>query len=111
MTGNASARQGSMTISSPSLNERMCSWQVVVTSGPCAWPLIISPHMPQMPSRQSESKATGSSPLAMSCSLSTSSISRNDMSAEMSVDLVGVHRAGGVGVRLAPDLEGQVLHL
>ena len=71
-----------MTISSPSLKERMCSWQVVVTSGPCAWPLIIRPHMPQMPSRQSESKATGSSPLAMRSSLSTSSISRNDMSSE-----------------------------
>ena len=84
MTGNASARHGSMVIVSPSVNERMCSWQVVVTSGPCASPLIIRPHMPQMPSRQSESNAIGSSPLALSCSLSTSSISRNDMSGEMS---------------------------
>ena len=73
-----------MTISSPSLNDRMCSWQVVVTSGPCAWPLIIRPHMPQMPSRQSESNATGSSPLAWSSSLRTSSISRNDMSSDTS---------------------------
>jgi hypothetical protein len=48
--------------------------------GPCASPLIISEHMPQMPSRQSWSNAIGSSPLAISCSLSTSSISRNDMS-------------------------------
>ena len=84
MTGNASARHGSMVIVSPSVNERMWSWQVVVTSGPCASPLIISPQVPQMPSRQSESNATGSSPLSCSCSLRTSSISRNDMSSETS---------------------------
>ena len=41
-------------------------------------------HIPQMPSRQSESKATGSSPFAVSSSLSTSSISRNDMSFDTS---------------------------
>jgi hypothetical protein len=63
---------------------RMCSWQVVVFSGPCASPEIIRPHMPQMPSRQSLSKATGSSPLALSRSLRTSSISRKLMSSEMS---------------------------
>ena len=34
MTGKASARQGSIVIVSPSVNERMCSWHVVVTSGP-----------------------------------------------------------------------------
>ena len=73
-----------MVIVSPSLKERMCSWQVVVTSGPCASPLIIRPHMPQMPSRQSESNAIGSSPSALSRSLRTSSISRNDMSSEIS---------------------------
>ena len=83
-TGNGSARQGSIVMVSPSVNERMCSWQVVVTSGPWASPLIIRPHIPQMPSRQSESKAIGSSPSAFSRSLSTSSISRNDMSSEMS---------------------------
>ena len=44
-------------------------------------------HMPQMPSRQSWSKATGSSPSRISCSLSTSSISRNDMSGETSETL------------------------
>ena len=85
MTGNASARHGSMVISSPSEKLRMCSWHVVVTSGPWALPEIIRPHMPQMPSRQSESNAIGSSPRALSCSLRTSSISRNDMSSEMSV--------------------------
>ncbi len=65
-TGNGSAaRQGSMVISSPSLKWRMCSWQVVVRSlGPWARPLITRPHMPQMPSRQSWSKAIGSSPFA-----------------------------------------------
>ena len=39
---------------------------------------------PQMPSRQSLSNATGSSPLNVSRSLSVSSISRNDMSGETS---------------------------
>ena len=73
-----------MVIVSPSWNERMCSWQVVVTWGPWASPLIIRPHMPQMPSRQSESKAIGSSSSPLSRSLSTSSISRKDMSSEMS---------------------------
>ena len=77
-------RQGSIVMVSPSSNERMCSWQVVVTSGPCGSPLIIRPHMPQMPSRQSESNATGSSPFSLSSSLRTSSISRNDMSCEAS---------------------------
>ncbi len=37
MIGNAVARHGSTTISSPSLNLRMCSWHVAVPSGgPCA---------------------------------------------------------------------------
>jgi hypothetical protein len=62
----------------------MWSWQVAVPrSGPWAWPLIIIPHDPQMPSRQSCSKAMGSSPLAMSRSLTMSSISRKDMSGLM----------------------------
>ena len=61
----------------------MCSWQVVVRSGPCASPLMTSEQAPQMPSRQSWSKATGSSPRRMSSSLSVSSISRKDMSGEM----------------------------
>src|SRR5712672_1098113 len=43
-------------------------------------PLMTSEHMPQMPSRQSESKAIGSWPRAMSPSLTTSSISSNDIS-------------------------------
>ena len=74
-----------MTISSPSANFRMCSWQVAVPFwGPWAWPLIISPHVPQMPSRQSWSKAIGSLPSAMSRSLTMSSISRNDISSLMS---------------------------
>ena len=60
----------------------MCSWQVVVRSGPWASPLMTTPHVPQMPSRQSESNATGSSPLAVSSSLSRSSISRNELSSE-----------------------------
>ena len=54
MTGKAAALQGSMVMVSPSLKWRMCNWQTVVPpSGPCAMPLIMKPHMPQMPSRQS----------------------------------------------------------
>jgi hypothetical protein len=57
------ARHGSIVIVSPSLKLRMCSWQVVVAlRGPCGRPLITIEHMPQMPSRQSWSKATGSLP-------------------------------------------------
>ena len=43
-------------------------------------PLMTTPQVPQMPSRQSWSKAIGSSPFWMSSSFTTSSISRNDMS-------------------------------
>ena len=90
MTGKARARHGSTQISSPSLKWRMCSWQVAVPpSGPCATPLIIMPHEPQMPSRQSCSKWIGSSPFSISSSLTTSSISRNDASA---TDVVGLVR-------------------
>ena len=83
-TGNAVARHGSTVMVSPSLKDRMCNWQVVVTSGPWALPLIMRPHMPQMPSRQSLSKAMGSSPFSTNCSLSTSSISRKDMCSDTS---------------------------
>ena len=84
-TGKALARQGSMVIVSPSRNRRMCSWHTVPPgSGPWATPLTITPHAPQMPSRQSESNAMGSSPLRISPSLTTSSISRKDMSCETS---------------------------
>src|SRR5690606_13525631 len=56
-TGNAAARQGSMTIVCPSWNDRMCNWQVVMPYlGPCGRPLITNEHMPQIPSRQSWSK-------------------------------------------------------
>ena len=80
-TGNARARQGSIWIVSPSSKLRMCSWQVAVPFiGPCATPLIIRPHDPQIPSRQSWSKAIGSSPRFCSSSLTMSSISRKLMS-------------------------------
>ena len=82
MTGNALARHGSRVKESPSLKNRMWSWQTVVPRrGPWATPLIKKPHDPQMPSRQSWSNATGSSPRPISSSFKTSSISRNDMSA------------------------------
>ena len=48
---------------SPSLNWRMWSWQAVVPSlAPCGMPLMTIEQVPQMPSRQSESNAIGSSP-------------------------------------------------
>ena len=87
----------------------MWSWQVAVPRcGPWAWPLIIIQQEPQMPSRQSWSNAIGSSPSAMSRSLTTSSISRNDMSSLMPGAVVGLEAPGGVGAGLAPDLQGEV---
>jgi len=84
-TGKAVARQGSMVMRSPSLKLRMWSWQAVVARrGPWGAPLITIPQVPQMPSRQSWSKAMGSSPRAISRSLTPSSISRNDMSGDTS---------------------------
>jgi hypothetical protein len=52
--------------------------------GPCETPLMTSEHVPQMPSRQSESKAIGSSSTDTSVSFSMSSISRNEASDGMS---------------------------
>ncbi len=53
-TGKAFARHGSRTTSSPSRKLRMWSWQAVVAlRGPCAAPFTTTPHMPQIPSRQS----------------------------------------------------------
>src|ERR1051326_987709 len=81
ITGKALARQGSIVIVSASWKWRMCNWRVAVPRcPPCGTPLMTSEHMPQMPSRQSESKAIGSSLRAMSSSFTTSSISRKDMS-------------------------------
>ena len=51
--------------------------------GPWAWPLIISPQVPQMPSRQSDSNTMGSSPISMSRSLTMSSISKKEASVLM----------------------------
>src|SRR5688500_11322284 len=84
-TGKAVERQGSSQSSSPSVNSRMWSWQTVVRLRlPCAMPLIMKPQVPQIPSRQSLSKATGGRPSRVSRSLSTSSISRKDMCSETS---------------------------
>src|SRR5215813_12182065 len=59
----------------------MWSWQTVVPlRGPCGMPFTVSEQAPQIPSRQSLSKAIGSSPFSSSSSFSSSSISRNDMS-------------------------------
>ena len=85
----------------------MCSWQVAVPPiGPCATPLIIMPHEPQMPSRQSCSNAIGSSPFSIRRSLTTSSISRNDTSGLMSVGLVRRRSCPSAVARLlAPDVQ------
>ena len=73
------ARHGSTVIVSPSRKLRMCNWQVVTPGiGPWGMPLIVIEHMPQMPSRQSWSKAKVSLPALMSCSLSMSIISRKE---------------------------------
>src|ERR1043166_5253220 len=81
ITGKALARQGSIVIVSASWKWRMCNWHVAVPRWPpCGTPLMTSEHMPQMPSRQSESKAIGSSLRAMSSSFTTSCISRKDIS-------------------------------
>ena len=70
-----------MTSVSPSRKVRMWSWQAVVrVRGPWARPFTTRLQVPQMPSRQSWSNAIGSSPFSVSCSLTTSSISRKDMS-------------------------------
>jgi hypothetical protein len=53
--------------------------------------------MPQMPSRQSLSKASGSSPLAMSCSLRVSSISRKDISGTTPVTVYSTSAPGWEG--------------
>ena len=108
-TGKAVARQGSITISSPSLKLRMWSWQAVVRSfGPWARPLIIMLQVPQMPSRQSWSKAMGSSPLAIRPSFTTSSISRNGHVLGHVLRLVADEAALVFRVLLAPDVQGQV---
>ena len=81
ITGKAFARHGSTTSVSPSVKLRMCSWQAVVrVRGPWGRPLTTMLQVPQMPSRQSWSNAIGSSPFCTSCSFTTSSISRKDMS-------------------------------
>ena len=59
----------------------MWSWQAVVrVRGPWGRPFTTMLQVPQMPSRQSWSNAIGSSPFWVSSSLTTSSISRKDMS-------------------------------
>ena len=81
MIGNAVARHGSTVTVCPSWNLRMWSWQVAVAfSGPCACPLIMIEHVPQMPSRQSWSNVIGTLPPSLRRSLTMSSISRNDAS-------------------------------
>src|SRR5690606_19535375 len=98
MTGNASARKGSTVMVDPSSKWRMRSSHVVdLRRGPCGMPLMVRPHMPQMPSRQSLSKATGSLPSAISCSLSWSSISRNDWLGEMPSTTYSSKRPGAWG--------------
>lgn len=84
-------------------DERMCSWQVAVMAfGPCGTPLIISPQAPQMPSRQSESKAIGSSPCALSRSFSVKHLEERHVLGDVPRS-VSAKGALGRGVRLTPN--------
>ena len=75
------ALNGSMTIVSPSLKLLICNWHDVTwLTGPCGLPLITTPHVPHIPSRQSWSNAIGSCPFSISSLLSLSSISKKDIS-------------------------------
>ena len=76
--------------------------------GPWAWPLIISEHVPQIPSRQSWSNVIGSRPSLMSRSLTRSSISRNDISSLTSGASSTSKRPSSVGTVLSPDPECEV---
>ena len=91
MTGKAVARQGSMSMRVAVLEAAHVELAGggARRAGRAAAPLITTPHVPQIPSRQSWSKAIGSSPFWISPSLTTSSISRNDMSGLTSFGLVG----------------------
>jgi len=81
MMGNGPARNGSTVTVSPSLKLRICTSQVVVAPWiPWATPLITSPQVPQIPSRQSLPNSTASSPFLTRSSLRMSSISRKDIS-------------------------------
>src|SRR5690349_12779435 len=57
-------------------------------------PLMTSEHIPQMPSRQSESNAIGSCPRSRIPSFTTSSISRNDMSSSTPLASYASNRPG-----------------
>ena len=70
---------------------------------------MTSEHVPQIPSRQSESNAIGSSPRAIKPSLTTSSISRNDMSGLTFVRLVSRRTApADRRVLLPPNFEREI---
>ncbi len=111
-TGKARARHGSITISSPSLKLRMCSWQVAVPAiGPWATPLIITPHDPQMPSRQSWSNAIGRFALVDQPLVDdVQHFEERHVGADVA-GLVADQAARGAGTRLAPHVQGQVHHL
>ena len=106
-TGKAVERNGSTVIVAPSSNSRMIDLAGRRPGrGPCGMPSIVSEHEPQIPSRQSLSKAIGRLPSATSRSLRTSSISRNEASA--SIPRPRSARSGRPPRRLlAPDLERQ----
>ena len=67
MTGKASARHGSTMIVVAVLEAAHVQLADgrAARAGRAATPLITMPHMPQMPSRQSWSKAIGSSPFSI----------------------------------------------
>ena len=87
----------------------MWSWHVAVPFiGPCATPLIIMPHEPQIPSRQSWSKAIGCSPLPVKRFVDdVEHLEERHVRADV-VGLVALHRARRVGTGLSPHEESHV---
>ena len=109
MIGNPAARHGSTVIVAPS-----CELAQVELAGrgaglgPCARPLIIMAHEPQMPSRQSWSNATGSSPSRVELLVEdVEQLEERHVGADVA-HLVGLEPAGRVRARLPPHLEVQI---
>ena len=108
-TGKALARQGSITSVSPSWKVRMWSWQAVVrVRGPWARPLTTRLQVPQMPSRQSWSKAIGSSPFWVELLVhDVEHLEEGHVGADV-LRLVGDEAPLVGGVLLPPDVQGEV---
>ena len=75
--------------------------------GPWATPLIMRPHEPQIPSRQSWSNAIGSSPASISRSLThVEHLEERHVGADVPASYSTIRP--GVGRRLTPDVQREV---